>query len=45
MSGNVFTPQVVPVSMYSNVIFIAVVDVPVVYFSPSAALNADARSS
>ena len=31
--------------MYSNAIFIAVVDGPFVYFIPSAALNADARSS
>ena len=31
--------------MYSNAIFIPVVDLPFVYFSPSAALNADARNS
>ena len=44
-ASPIFTPQDVPVSTYSNVICIAVVDGPFVYFNPSAALNAEARNS
>ncbi len=41
----ILTPQDVPVSVYWNSTFIAVVDAPFVYFNPSAALKADARNS